>query len=110
MIDLEDRYLDQLRAILAEHVPTCQVRLFGSRAHGTARKFSDIDLAVVGAAAVPEAVMSTLRDALAESDLPYRVDVVDWQNISVEFRQVIEKQGYTVIWNCLPPTGCCNER
>lgn len=94
MIDLEAPYLQLLRRILGQHLPGWEVRLFGSRVRGTARKFSDIDLVVVGASAVPEQTLTDLRDAFDDSDLPYKVDVLDWQAITPEFRKVIEDQGF----------------
>ncbi len=97
MIDLEPAVLQQLREILRQRVPGCEVRLFGSRVRGTARRFSDIDLALVGRAQIPVAELTQLRDAFAESDLPYRVDVVDWRAISPEFRRAVEEQGFEVI-------------
>ena len=48
MIDIEEQYLDEIRRILAEHVPDCEVRAFGSRIEGTSREFSDLDLVLVG--------------------------------------------------------------
>jgi len=97
MIDLEERYLSLVRELLALHVPGCEVRIFGSRVRGTARKYSDIDLVIFGAQAVPEQVMSNLRDSFAESDLPYQVDVLDWHRISPEFKATIEQQGFEVL-------------
>lgn len=99
MIDLDERHLSLVREILARHLPGCEVRMFGSRVRGTARAYSDIDLVVMGSQAVPESVMSNLRDAFAESDLPYRVDLIDWNQITPEFRKIIEEQGYEVIEN-----------
>jgi hypothetical protein len=40
--------------------------------------------------------MSRLKEALQESTLPIRVDVLDWNSISEEFRGVIE-EGYGVL-------------
>lgn len=97
MIDLEDRYLQLLREILGQHLPGWEVRLFGSRVRGTAHRFSDIDLVVVGTSAVPEQTLTALRDAFADSDLPYKVDVLDWQSITPEFRRAVEEQGYEVL-------------
>ena len=37
-----------------------------------------------------------LEEAFADSDLPFRVEVLDWQRISDPFRQVIE-EAYEVI-------------
>lgn len=97
MIDLEEEYLQLVREILARHAPGCEVRLFGSRTRGSARKFSDIDLVIASEASLPDKTLSGLREAFSESGLPYRVDVLDWRAISPEFRKVIEEQGFEVI-------------
>jgi hypothetical protein len=38
-----------------------------------------------------------LREAFEESDLPYRVDVLDWNSISENFKNIINK-GYEIIF------------
>ena len=40
--------------------------------------------------------MSDLRGAFVESDLPFRVDIVDWASTSEDFRKVIKKE-YAVV-------------
>lgn len=96
MIDLEKKYLQIVQNILLSHVPQCEVRLFGSRFTGTARKYSDIDLAIVDKDKLDEKIIVDLKESFAESDLPYRVDVLDWHAISPKFRQMIEA-GFEVI-------------
>ena len=97
MIKLDEKYLQMVRDILGRHVSQCEVRLFGSRFRGTSRPYSDIDLALVAVEKLDDIRISNLKVAFAESDLPYRVDVLDWQAISPEFRKVIEETGYEVI-------------
>ena len=89
MIDLNPTHLETVRQILAEHVPGCEVRAFGSRATWTAKDYSDLDLAIVGDAALDWSTLGRLREAFEESDLPIQVDVLDWHGISQSFRQVI---------------------
>ncbi len=89
MIDLEARHLDTIRALLAKHVPECEVRAFGSRVNGTPKPYSDLDLAIMGADRLPMAKLAALREAFAESNLPIRVDVLDWHAISESFRAII---------------------
>ena len=96
MIDLEPTYLQEIRRILLEHVPDYEVRLFGSRIIGQARKYSDLDLALVGKEKIDWRKLEALKDAFAESDLPIMIDVLDWNAISDEFRKVIERK-YEVI-------------
>ena len=89
MIDLNPHHLETVRRILAEHVPACEVRAFGSRATWTAKDYSDLDLAIVGAGPLHRGALGRLKDAFEDSDLPIRVDVLDWHAISESFRNAI---------------------
>jgi hypothetical protein len=46
---------------------------------------------------MPIMKLAEIREAFEESELPYRVDVLDYFGISNEFRAVIDK-GYEVIY------------
>jgi type I restriction enzyme S subunit len=96
MIDVNPNHLQTIRCILAAHVPECEVRAFGSRVAGTTKKYSDLDLAVVGRRKLDSDTLRLLREAFEESDLPFRVDVIDWAATTKSFRKVIEKK-YEVI-------------
>ena len=91
MIDLNPHYLETVNAILAEHVPKCEVRAFGSRATWTAKDYSDLDLAVVGKGPLDWKALGRLKEAFEESNLPMRVDVLDWHSISERFRNAIKQ-------------------
>jgi type I restriction enzyme S subunit len=96
MIDLAPEYLEKVRTILRQYVPQCEVRAFGSRVRWTAKDYSDLDLAVICSGKVSDDTLSHLKEAFEESDLPFRIDVLDWHVISPEFQKVIEKQ-YEVV-------------
>jgi len=85
-----------VRRILAEHVPDCEVRVFGSRIEGKSREFSDLDLVLVGGEKRNWRRIERLKDSFASSDLPMIVEVIDWHAISDELRAVIENH-YEVI-------------
>ncbi len=40
--------------------------------------------------------MADLRDAFSDSDLPFKVDLVDWAATKENFRKIIKK-GYVVL-------------
>lgn len=102
-IDLEPRLLRQVRAILSEQVPECEVWAFGSRVSGAgAKRFSDLDLAIVSSVALPTRRLALLANAFEESDLPIRVDVVDWRSASPSFRQRIAEH-HEVIFSPTEP-------
>ncbi len=66
--------------------------MFGSRATGRARPFSDLDLVVQASAPLPLAQQVALANAFEESDLPFKVDVLDWRTLTPKFQQAIVKQ------------------
>jgi len=65
-----------------------QVFIFGSRVTGKAKKFSDYDVGIFGKKPVPWHVLSEIEEALEESDLPYKVDVVDFSLVTSNFKKV----------------------
>jgi predicted nucleotidyltransferase len=91
MIDLDERDLAEVRRVLKEHAGDCEVRVFGSRIEGKAKRFSDLDLALVCEEKLNWQKIAMLKDAFAASNLPITVDIVDWLAISEEFRAIIEK-------------------
>ena len=96
MIDLNPNHLSIVEGILAEHVPECEVRAFGSRATWNAKDYSDIDVAIVGDGPLDWRTLGRLKESFEESNLPMRVDVLDWHAISESFRKVIKRE-YVVL-------------
>ena len=96
MIDLNPKHLETIQHILAVHIPECEVRAFGSRVKWTAKDYSDLDLTIVGSEPLTLRQLRRLKEAFEESYLPIRIDVVDWQSLSDEFRKVILEK-YEVI-------------
>ena len=92
MINVSPEHLETIKKILAAYVGGCEVRAFGSRINGTARDHSDLDLAVVASDKMERRAKMLLKEAFEESDLPFRVDVVDYNAISDEFRATIDSK------------------
>ena len=86
-LDLAPREWAIVGTILRQHVPERDVWAFGSRVTGRAWAFSDLDLAIGGDAALGADRLGALREAFVESDLPWKVDLVDWAAASERFRQ-----------------------
>ena len=91
IVDIRPDHLRLVRDILRQHVPLAEVWAFGSRAKWLARDTSDLDLCIRDAASLSFEQMGLLREAFEESNLPYKVDVVDWATISASFRKVVER-------------------
>jgi predicted nucleotidyltransferase len=84
------RELALVHSILATWLPMREVRMFGSRARGTPKPYSDLDLVIMGDVAVPMSTLGQLKEAFAAADLPWRVDVLDWADTSADFKSHIE--------------------
>ena len=90
-IDIRPDHWAIVREILRERVPQYEVWAFGSRVTGRAKPFSDLDLAIISQEPLGLDVGATLRDDFAESDLPWKVDIVEWATITDSFRGIIER-------------------
>ncbi len=98
-LQLEDYYLEELRRIVARYVDIDEWHpvIFGSRANGTAHKFSDIDIGFIGTKPLPFSVRSRLWNALDDSNIPYMVDIVDLSAATTEFRNTVEQSKVDLI-------------
>jgi type I restriction enzyme S subunit len=95
-IDLNPNDWEEVKRILMSCVPGYEVWAFGSRVKGTAKKYSDLDLAVISEQQLPIATMAELRHSLEESDLTIKVDVVDWAQTTAQFRKIIKENKVVV--------------
>ena len=89
-IDLAAEHRRIVLDLLAEHLPPgATAWAFGSRATGRARRYSDLDLAIDAGRRLTLDEAAMLREAFEESDLPWRVDIVDWHALDERFRSLI---------------------
>ncbi len=95
-IDLDPRDWVDVARLLHDQVPGMEVWAFGSRVKHTAKPYSDLDLALITQQPLSLERMAAITEAFATSDLPIRVDVVDWASASDAFRQIIAKDKVVV--------------
>ena len=88
-IELKTSELELVRKILADTISDLEVWAFGSRVHRRQLKtFSDLDL-VVFTQQGQILDLGVLRESLADSDLPFTVDVSDWAKLPNWLQQEI---------------------
>jgi type I restriction enzyme S subunit len=88
-IDILPKDLEIVRAIVGRFVPGKEVRAFGSRAIGNARRHSDLDLVIMTERPLDVVVLAKMTAAFSESALPFKVDVLDWASLEEGFRCLI---------------------
>lgn len=92
---LSPEEIDCIRSVFQRHAEVKTVKLFGSRAKGTHRPQSDVDLAVWGD--VDELGAQAIAAELDELPLPYRYDVVSFTSIRLQaLRDHIERVGIQI--------------
>lgn len=96
MLDLSPRQLAILRAVLARHVPGREVRAFGSRVTGRAWRYSDLDLVVMGDEPLPAPVRANLVADLEDSDLPFRVDLIEARDLPTSWAAGFEDRSESI--------------
>jgi predicted nucleotidyltransferase len=76
--------------ILQKYLSQYSAWAFGSRVRHTHKPFSNLDIVVVNDESLSIATMAELSEAFSESDLPWKVDVIDWASISNNFKDHIK--------------------
>lgn len=105
-IDLLPAHWDIGHAILQRRVPDREVWAFGSRVTGGAKPWSDLDLVVVGDTPMSFSLGAALAEDFSESDLPWRVDVIDWASTTESFRRIILRD--KVVLQAAPSAASAN--
>jgi len=95
-LDLRERDLDALRSAFRCFPAVREVRVFGSRATGQARRVSDLDLAIFAPDATP-GEWSDICDALEAAPIIYELDFVrPEQTASARLKEKIQREGITI--------------
>lgn len=94
-VGLDPVELDLIRGVLKRYPAVTGALVFGSRAKGTAKSSSDIDLALEGISDKLQA--ESIASELDELPLPYQFDVVALTTIqSADLKAHIERVGVRV--------------
>jgi predicted nucleotidyltransferase len=89
---LNDPFVQKARDIICPFLrPDDQIFLFGSRTTSTHHPFSDIDIGITSKQAISFQLMAKITGALEESDLPVRIDVIDFSKVSDAFKTIAQK-------------------
>ena len=89
---LNDEVLRQISGVVGNHPAVVSAAIFGSRAKGNHKKYSDIDICLYGPVSPEEA--ERIRSELLELDVIYNFDVATFDSIeNLELRGHITRCG-----------------
>jgi predicted nucleotidyltransferase len=95
---MENRYLEQLKGTVLNMMrgQSTRVFLFGSRARQDHRPTSDVDIGVLSSDPSTPSRIALLRERIEEMNIPYKVEVVNFTEVSLDFREQALRDA--VVW------------
>jgi len=85
-MNIEPKHYKIIKEILNKYPYTFYA--FGSRAKGNPKKLSDLDLCFFEN--IPWNVQAHIEEDFELSDLPYKVDLVNWNSCDADFKKLIK--------------------
>lgn len=95
-LQISEQELNIVKSILAEYLPNIPVWAFGSRVKGNNGRYSDLDLALLTETPLDFVQLAKLEQAFSDSDLVWKVDLLDWATTSESFKKIVV-ENYVVI-------------
>lgn len=97
--NITDQQLILVQSILCKFLPkNSEVWIFGSRATEKIKPFSDLDLFIKAPEKISDTLLTQCAFALEESDLPYKVDLLDWAQIKPAFQKIIMNRPHFILF------------
>lgn len=91
-MQITDTELAIIKGILRQEIPNLTVWAYGSRVKGTAKCYSDLDLAIISSEPLSFLQLARLEQAFSVSPLTWKVDLLDWATTSDCFKKIIQQQ------------------
>lgn len=95
-LKMQPGHWEIVKEILERNVQDLEVWAFGSRvilneiSIVKVKEYSDLDLAIISVNPMGFVLLSKLNEEFRASELPYKVDVVEWLTTSDSFKKIIE--------------------
>lgn len=91
MLDIKKKHLAELTNIFESYCPKAEIWAFGSRIKNASHSGSDLDLAVKSFNDDGKSIFK-LRELLDDSDIPFLIDILEFEKIPKLFQQEISKK------------------
>ena len=89
-MQIKSDYLDFIVNTIKKYIPNSKIYFFGSRVAGNASQYSDLDVAVSQNEPIKLSILSEIKEIFAESDIPFKIDLIDFNKVDQEFQKIIE--------------------
>lgn len=90
---IEKQYFEILNSLVIQPLKDhgAQVWIFGSRATGGYKKYSDVDLLFEISKELPQGLIFEITSAIEDSRFPYKVDLVERSKLALSYKDQVEK-------------------
>ena len=96
VIDIKPRDKEILFSLLTQYLPNTTIWAYGSRVTGHSQPWSDLDL-VLFSGGEQKCRISLLKEALEESNLSFRVDLLEWDSLPDNFKTNISASSTVLV-------------
>jgi predicted nucleotidyltransferase len=83
--EVKDKVITIITSELGSNVG---IFLFGSRSQNMNKTFSDFDIGIIDSMPIERHKIAKIREALEESTIPYKIDLVDFHSVSPTFKAI----------------------
>lgn len=95
---MENKYLIELKneALRILQNEKVKIVLFGSRAGNNYNRYSDVDIGVIPYGEFDRGKITFLKEKTEEINIPYKVDIVNFEEVSEAFKKEALKEA--IVW------------
>lgn len=93
---VDEKTKNKIIGIISVLIPQAKIYLFGSRARGNHKEYSDIDIALDAGQSLPPQDVDEVKCMLNESNIRQLIDVLDFYSVHEAMQQQIIKD--RIIW------------
>lgn len=93
---LDEKTKNKIVGIISVLIPEAKIYLFGSRARGSYKKSSDIDIALDAGKPLENVDVDEVKSMLNESNIRHLIDVLDFHSVNASMQESIVQE--RVVW------------
>lgn len=95
---MENVYLTELKELILTLLGDENIKIivFGSRARGNNNISSDVDIGLIPYGKINEDKIVLLKEKIEELNIPYKVDIVNFTEVSESFKKEAMKEA--IVW------------
>lgn len=96
-LNLDNQYVKFIKDTINSVLDDVEIYIFGSRTQGKSLEYSDVDIALKGESLLDFDKILNIRSMFSNSTFPYKVDIIDLNNIDEKFYNIIKDDLYKIL-------------